>query len=72
MFKTEKICTDLKRIATVILLLSGLAITSVTGQQDFTETQSSINIGLEEVNQVFTPSAINNENLNRAHQLKAI
>ena len=62
MFKREKNYTDLKRIATGVLLLSGLAITSVTGQQDFTETQSFINIGLEEVNCVFTPSAIHNEN----------
>lgn len=71
MYKREKIYTDFKRIATGVLLLSGLAITSVTGQQDFTETQSLINIGLEEVNHVFTPSAIHDENLKSGASAKS-
>jgi hypothetical protein len=52
---------------TLISILCIVSIFSAQGQQNFTEditeAQSPVNIGLEEVNQVFTPPAINNENL---------
>ena len=52
---------------TFISILSMFIIVSAFGQQkfteDFTEAQSLVNIGLEEVNTVFTPPANINENL---------
>ena len=52
---------------TFISILSMFTIISALGQQnfteDFTEAQSPVNIGLDEVNTVFTPPASINENL---------
>jgi len=52
---------------TLISILCILAIISASGQQnlteDITEAQTPVNIGLEEVNQVFTPPAVINQNL---------
>jgi len=48
-------------------LLCIVAFSIASGQQNFTEdiaeSQTPVNIGLEEVNQVFTPPAVNIENL---------
>jgi hypothetical protein len=52
---------------TLISILCILTIISASGQQNFTEditeAQTPVNIGLEEVNQVFTPPAVINQNL---------
>ena len=52
---------------TLISILCILSIISASGQQNLTEdiaeTQTPVNIGLEEVNQVFTPPAVINQNL---------
>jgi hypothetical protein len=52
---------------TLISILCILTIISASGQQnlteDITEAQTPVNIGLEEVNQVFTPPAVINQNL---------
>lgn len=52
---------------TLISILCILTIISASGQQNFTEdiaeSQTPVNIGLEEVNQVFTPPVVIGENL---------
>jgi hypothetical protein len=52
---------------TLISILCILSIISASGQQNFTEdiaeSQIPVNIGLEQVNQVFTPPAVINQNL---------
>ena len=52
---------------TLISILCILAIISASGQQNFTEdiaeSQTPVNIGMEEVNRVFTPPAVINQNL---------
>lgn len=52
---------------TLISILCMFVVISASGQQnykeDFTEAQSPVNIAQEEVNQVFTPPAINFDNL---------
>jgi hypothetical protein len=52
---------------TLISILCIVNIINVAGQQNFTEditeAQSPVNIAIEEVNQVFTPPAVNNEYL---------
>lgn len=55
---------------TFISILCIFTIISAFGQQessaDFTESQAPINIGLNEVNNVFTPPAVSNNNLKSA------
>ncbi|HSO87414.1 MAG TPA: T9SS type A sorting domain-containing protein [Draconibacterium sp.] len=52
---------------TLISILCFVTIINAAGQQnyteDFTDVQSPVNIALEEVNQVFTPPAVNNGSL---------